>query len=110
MKQKYTQAIDYSKSSIYSNYKIIHGHKIEMKMLNMKRHKNFVDTNETIPREEIQPQLDIIYNHLKNVLCSGNEQQYDFFYELYCLYIWRPKGEKSNNDDFKGTNWKRCDY
>jgi hypothetical protein len=79
MKETFTPAIDYSKDFIYSNFKTLHGHKIEMKMLNMKRNKNIIDLIETIPREEIQPRLNKVYDHIKNVLCSGNEQQYEFF-------------------------------
>jgi hypothetical protein len=79
MKETFTPAIDYSKDTIYSNFKTLHGHKIEMKMLNMKRNKNIIDLIETVPREEIQPRLNKVYDHIKNVLCSGNEQQYEFF-------------------------------
>jgi hypothetical protein len=78
LETQHTPTINFHKEQIYTDTIIIDKIPVKKIWLNMKKELPCIDYNETVSRESIQDMLDSIYRHIKNVLCSKHEDQYEF--------------------------------
>ena len=79
LKYRYNPTINFNKDKLFTEEIVIDDVNVTKHMINMKKPRPCINYNESVPRESIQDKLDIVYFHLKNVLCSKNVEQYEFF-------------------------------
>ena len=91
MKDAYKPTIDFTKPTIFKKKTVIRGVEIVEKYINMAKPYG-IDIN-SAPVEltdYIKEALQMIDNHLKNVLCSGNEASYKFNKNFFaCTFAGR---------------------
>jgi hypothetical protein len=80
MDQNYRPTINYRRSRVFIESKIIAGLAINQQYVNMKRPFAFDDFTEKHKTRDkkFTAKLQLIYDHVKKVLCGNNDEQYEF--------------------------------
>lgn len=78
MKNEYTPTIDFKKDLIFSEKVKIKGHEFEKKYINMAKPLRIDISIKSKRNEKANININLIYNHIKEVLCSNNNDVYEY--------------------------------
>jgi len=78
MKNEYTPTIDFKKELIFTEKVKIRGHEFEKKYINMAKPLRIDTSIKSKRNEKLTTNINLIYNHIKEVLCSNNNEVYEY--------------------------------
>lgn len=79
MKDEYTPTIDFSKDMIFTEKKVRQGFEFEEKFINMAKPLGIDISAKSKRTKEATANIQLIYSHIKEVLCSNNEEVNQYF-------------------------------
>ena len=78
MKNEYTPTIDFKKELIFTEKVKIRGHEFEKKYINMAKPLRIDTSIKSKRNDKSTTNINLIYNHIKEVLCSNNNEVYEY--------------------------------
>lgn len=78
MKNEYTPTIDFKKDLIFTEKVKLRGYEFEKKYINMAKPLRIDICIKSKRNEKTKTDIKLIYNHIKEVLCSSNEDVYEY--------------------------------
>jgi len=95
MKNEYIPTIDFSKEIMFTKEIKLKGLTFQQKYLNMAKPMNIYLTERIDITPELQSHLDLIYTHIKEVLCSSDTAMYEYVLNFFACSLCGKKIRKA---------------